>query len=279
MPDPMPVLVPLWKGVRIAEHLLTGATLAVVVAAGKGLGYRIGWLDAAVCWWYRRLLRCLRLRVRTDGAVAGTPLLVANHVSWLDIPVIGAQGNVRFVSKADVRAWPLIGWMSELAGTIFITRGAHRVGEVVEEIYAHLQSGQPVAIFPEGTTSDGREVLRFHPRLFAVCQQTGLAVQPVALHYGGGPEPDPVAPFLGDDTLVAHLWRVLRHPGMEVRVSFLAPLRVADLDRRRLAEEARRAIAARLVLDRGEPAGRRDLPHCDHVPSLSPIAVQPGDAC
>ena len=274
----MPALAPLWKGLRITEHLLTGATLALVVAIGQGLGYRIGWLDAVVCWWYRRLLRCLRVRVRADGAVAGTPLLVANHVSWLDIPVIGAQGNVRFLSKAEVRAWPLIGWMSELAGTVFIARGAHRVGEVVEGIYARIQAGQPVAIFPEGTTSDGREVLRFHPRLFAVCQQTGLAVQPVALHYGGGPEPDPVAPFLGDDTLVAHLWRVLRHPGIEVRVSFLAPIPVADLDRRRLADETRRTIAARLVMDRGGPAGQPGRPACDHVSSPPHVVVQPGDA-
>jgi lyso-ornithine lipid O-acyltransferase len=275
----MPVLAPLWKGLRIAEHLLTGAALAGVAATGQGLGYRVGWLDGVVRWWYRRLLRCLGVRVRADGTVAGTTLLVANHISWLDIPVIGSQGNVRFLSKDEVRTWPLIGWMSELAGTVFITRGAHQVGEVVRGILSRIQAGQPVAIFPEGTTSDGREVQRFHPRLFAVCQQTGLAVQPVALHYGGGPEPDPVAPFLGDDTLVAHLWRVLRHPGMEVRISFLAPIPLADLDRRRLADEARRAIAARLVLDRGGPAGRPTLPHRDSASSSPARAAVPlGDA-
>ncbi len=274
----MPILVPLWKGLRIAEHLLSGAAVAVVIAAGQGLGYRITSLDAVVTWWYRRLLRCLGVRVRVDGTAAGTALLVANHISWLDIPVIGSQGNMRFLSKADVRQWPLIGWMSELAGTVFITRGAHQVSEVVRGIDARIQAGQPVVVFPEGTTTDGREVQRFHPRLFAICQQTGLPVQPVALRYGSGPEPDPIAPFLGDETLVAHLWRVLRHPGMEVRVSFLAPIPVADLDRRGLADEARQAIAARLVLDCAESAGRPRAPHREGASSPGHIIVQPGDA-
>ena len=174
----MPLLVPLWKGLRILEHLLTGAVVAVVVAAGRRLGYRVVWLDDVVCWWYRRLLRCMRVRVQAEGTIATGALLVANHVSWLDIPAIGTRGMVRFLSKAEVRGWPLVGWMSELAGTFFIARGANRVGAAVEQIRACIQGGHPVVVFPEGTTSDGRQVHRFHPRLFAVCQQAGLAVQP-----------------------------------------------------------------------------------------------------
>jgi lyso-ornithine lipid O-acyltransferase len=274
----MALLGPLWKGLRITEHLLAGAALAGVAAAGQRLGYRIAWLDGLVCWWHRRLLRCLGVCVRADGAVVGGNLLVANHVSWLDIPVIGSQASSRFLSKAEVRKWPLIGWMSELAGTVFITRGAHQIANVVKGIHARLQAGQPVVIFPEGTTSDGREVLRFHPRLFAICQQTGVAVQPVVLHYGSGPDPDPVAPFLGDDTLVAHLWRLLRHPGLEVRVSFLAPIPVADLDRRRIADQARRAIAARLEMDRAEAAGRTGTPRRGKATPRGHVVAQPGDA-
>lgn len=273
----MPLLVPLWKGLRIALHLLSGAVLALVVAAGQGLGYRIGWLDAVVRWWYRYLLRCLGVRVRVEGAIAEGALLVANHVSWLDIPVIGAQGKVRFLSKAEVRTWPLIGWMSELAGTLFIARGGHQVGAVVEGICARIRGGQPVVVFPEGTTSDGRQVQRFHPRLFAICQQSGLAVQPVALRYGRGPEPDPLAPFVGDETLAVHLWRLLRHPGLEVEVSFLTPIPVGGLERRHLADETRRAIALRLGLDPTESGGRPAIPH--RAKARSPgHAAQPGSA-
>ena len=256
----MPLLVPLWKGLRILEHLLTGAVVAMVVAAGRRLGYRVVWLDDVVCWWYRRLLRCMRVRVQAEGTIAAGALLVANHVSWLDIPAIGTRGMVRFLSKAEVRGWPLVGWMSGLAGTFFIARGANRVGAAVEQIRARIQGGHPVVVFPEGTTSDGRQVHRFHPRLFAVCQQAGLAVQPVALRYGLGPDPDPIAPYIGNDILVAHLWHLLRHSGLDVRVSFLAPIQVAGLDRRGMADAARVAIASRLGLDTAEPSGRAGVP-------------------
>jgi len=267
---------PLWKGLRIAEHLLTGAGIATVVAAAQGLGYRLGWLDAVVCWWYRRLLRCLAVRLHVEGDVAGTSLLVANHVSWLDIPAIGSQAKVRFLSKAEVRRWPLIGWMSELAGTVYLHRGAHRVAEAVADIRAQIEAGRLVAIFPEGTTSDGLEVLRFHPRLFAVCRE-GLAVQPVALRYGSGPRPDPVAPFLGEEDLLSHLWRMLRQPGMEVRVSFLEPIPASGLDRRRLADRARQAIAVHLSHDR---VGTRSRPGLGDSGATALVqgAAQPGNA-
>jgi lyso-ornithine lipid O-acyltransferase len=249
------MLAPLWKGLRIVEHLTIGAAVAVAVAVGQRLGYRIAWLDPVVSWWYRRLLRCLSVRLQAEGSIAPGALLVGNHVSWLDIPVVGTQGPVRFLSKAEVRRWPLIGWMSELVGTLFITRGANQVSMIVQQIRARILDGHPVVVFPEGTTSDGRQVYRFHPRLFAICQEAELAVQPVALRYGLGPEPDPIAPFVGDDTLVTHLWRLLSHPGLDVRVSFLDPFPVADLDRRGMADTARNAIAKHLGMAASKPAG------------------------
>jgi lyso-ornithine lipid O-acyltransferase len=270
----MSVLVPLWRGVRIAEHLMTGALVAVVVAIGQRLGYRIAWLDAVVGWWHRRLLRCLSVRVQIEGTIFPDALLVGNHVSWLDIPVIGTQGPVRFLSKAEVRRWPLIGWMSELAGTLFIARGAHQVGEAVRQVRACILAGYPVVVFPEGTTSDGRQVHRFHPRLFAIRQQTELAVQPVALRYGLGPEPDPVAPFVGDDTLVAHLWRLLRHPGMDVWVAFLDPIPVADLDRRGMADAARLAITTSLGVDAAVPASWARAQRPDRSGAGDPAPLQ-----
>jgi 1-acyl-sn-glycerol-3-phosphate acyltransferase len=203
----------------------------------------------------------LGVRVRVDGVLARSSLLVANHISWLDIPVLGTQGEMGFLSKAEVRAWPLIGWMSERVGTLFIARGANQMGEAIGRICLRMRGSEPVVVFPEGTTSDGRQVYRFHPRLFAICQQAGVQVQPVALRYGSGPEPDPIAPFIGDDTLFRHLWRVLCHPGIEVRMGLLAPIPVADRGRRRLAEEARQAIVLRLGLDPTDPGERPTIPN------------------
>jgi 1-acyl-sn-glycerol-3-phosphate acyltransferase len=111
----------------------------------------------------------------------------------------------------------------------------------------------PVVIFPEGTTTDGRALARFHPRLFAAGQRPGVGVQPVALRYGDGGQPDPIAPFVGDDDLLRHLLRVLAHPGLAVRLSFLPPLEGTAFDRRYLAEYCRAAIAERLGLDAQRP--------------------------
>jgi 1-acyl-sn-glycerol-3-phosphate acyltransferase len=234
------------RSVRVAEHLLTGAAVALVIAALRAAGGRPGWVPAVVRWWHGRLCRALDLEVEVSGNLAPGALLVANHVSWLDIPVLGARGPVQFLSKAEVRDWPLVGWMAAVAGTLFIARGAHQAGGILDLIGEHVRAGVPVVIFPEGTTTDGRAVRRFHPRLFAAAQRAGLRVQPIAIRYGADGDPDPIAPFVGDDDLVSHLLRVVAHPGLTVRVRLLPPLESGMTDRRSLAEQCRQAIAGSL---------------------------------
>ncbi len=133
-------LIPIWRGLRVLLHLLTGAALlAIPMALPRALGHRPGWVSALTCWWYRRLCRILRIRVEAVGALAPRILLVANHVSWLDIPVLGAQGDIAFLSKAEIRAWPLIGWMSAVTGTLFIHRGAHQAREMADQIHPEIR--------------------------------------------------------------------------------------------------------------------------------------------
>jgi 1-acyl-sn-glycerol-3-phosphate acyltransferase len=242
-----------WRAVRVAEHLGTGASIALYVAARTALGLRTPWLPSVVRWWHGRLCRALDLRVEVEGVPAAGALLVANHVSWLDIPVLGTQARLAFLAKSEVRLWPLVGWMAGVAGTLFISRGGNQAAELTRRIGERLDAGLPVVLFPEGTTTDGRALARFHPRLFAAGQQPGVRIQPVALRYGAGPEPDPVAPFIGDDDLLRHLARLLAHPGLAVRLSFLPPVDGIGLDRRRLAEHCRSAIAHRLDRDAERP--------------------------
>lgn len=175
-------------------------------------------------------------------------LLVANHVSWLDIPAVGALGEITFVSKDEVRSWPVLGGFAKAAGTLFIKRGGYQTAAVIAQIRDRIDQGASVLVFPEGTTSDGHRLRRFHPRLLAAVEAGAHRVQPVAVRYGSGTEPDPVAPFVGDDTLAAHLRRVLRHPGIGAQIAFLEPLDPAGLDRRALAGAVRDAIAAQLGL-------------------------------
>jgi 1-acyl-sn-glycerol-3-phosphate acyltransferase len=189
--------------------------------------------------------------------------LVANHISWLDIPVVGSRAKIGFLSKADVRGWPLVGWMSAVAGTLFIERGANQTAAVAAQIARAIAVGRTLVIFPEATTSDGRQVRRFHPRLFAAALQPGLRVQPVAICYrrGAEPSPDLQVPYVGDDTLLANLWRVARHPDLVAEVRFLAPLdpRVGE-DRKRFAARARLGIVGALGLS-PEPNGAEDAVH------------------
>ena len=250
-------LTPIWRGLRVVEHVLTGAAITAVIALLRALGRECRFAPQVVCWWHRRLCRSLGLRVEISGRAESAALLVANHVSWLDIPVIGSAGSIGFLSKAEVRDWPLVGWMSAEAGTLFLRRGAHEAAAVGDRIAARIRSDRSITIFPEGTTSDGTGLLRFHPRLFAVVQRAGVPVRPVAIRYGSNAAPDPIAPFIGDDTLLAHLLRVLRHDGMRVQVQLLPELDARGLDRRALAEAARMSIAAALGLgERAADIGR-----------------------
>lgn len=247
MPGPIWVrLRALGRGIRIIGHLLLGATIVVVCALARRFGRGSGARPDVVCWWYRRLLPLLGLRPQVQGAPAPQALLIANHISWMDIPVLGSIGNIGFLSKAEVRDWPLIGWMSAQVGTLFIKRGGHQTAALIEQIQARVSTGQSVVIFPEGTTGDGHRLRRFHPRLMAAAQQPGVNAQPLVIRYGRDGQPDPIAPFIGDDNLLAHLWRVLRQPEIEVQVQFLAPLETAGVDRRRLATRCQEAIAAAL---------------------------------
>jgi 1-acyl-sn-glycerol-3-phosphate acyltransferase len=200
------------------------------------------------------------MQIDMRGVVAPGTLLVANHISWLDIPVIGAQGNIAFLSKAEVRDWALIGWMAQLAGTLFIARGAHQTAGTVANIVERLRSGQGVVIFPEGTTTDGTRLERFHPRLFAAAQHAGVRIQPLVLRYGEDGVRDRVAPFIGEETLIAHLFRLLRHPALRARVDVLPEVMNNEgLDRRRLAELCQRAIATTLGVSMATMARRAGL--------------------
>ena len=244
----IPVIGPLWRALRVTEHVLTGTLLALVAGLSRQAGLRCRWVPSATQWWHRRLCKCLELKLQSTGTMQAGALLVANHISWLDIPVLGALGQMTFVSKDEVRHWPVVGWLAQASGTLFIKRGANQAQTTIDQIMSRLDRGGSIMIFAEGTTSDGRSMRRFHPRLFAAAQRSGPKLQPVAVRYGSNARPDLVAPYIGNDTLVAHLLRVLRHPGIAVEVTFLAPVETSAHDRRALAAAARAAIAARLDL-------------------------------
>ena len=209
-------------------------------------------------WWSAGLLRCMGLQLHVTGtARPGASLLVANHVSWLDIAAIhSAAPHARFVSKADVLAWPLLGWLIKNAGTLFIERERKRDAlRVVHAVAEVMQAGETVAVFPEGTTGPGPELLPFHANLLQAAVATETPVQPVVLRFfdNSGPFSSAVT-FVGDTTLAQSLWAVACAKGLQVQVQLLPPMGTRHADRRALAEHLRGVMAEELArLAAGRP--------------------------
>jgi len=205
-----------------------------------------------VAEWSARTLNALGIALRAQGTPRVGPLLfAANHISWLDILAIDAVHPARFVSKADVRRWPVLGWMVACGGTLFIERERKRDAmRVVHQVARALSAGETLAVFPEGTTSDGQGVLPFHANLLQAAISTETPVQPLALRYSDANRPvSPVAAYIGDTTLAQSLWAVAMADELCVHVTVLPAQGTRHLDRRALAERLRAEIGAALSLE------------------------------
>lgn len=243
----------LWRLARLVAHVLVGTLIAhgvFSVLTLTGLDRDQCRRRALVRWWNRSVLRVLNVRLQLEGQIAsGAVLYTANHISWLDIPCLRAVVDAAFVAKDEVRRWPVIGRMSEQAGTIFLRRGGHNASiETAEHMTWSLARRQPVVIFPEGTTSEGRTVRNFYGRLYQSAVRTQGEVQAVAIAYPHASGAHPRVPFVGSDDLVHHLWRLLNEDRIDVRLVFCAPLPAAGQERRVLASRSRAQILETLGL-------------------------------
>lgn len=205
--------------------------------------------EAKVQAWAQGLLRIWRIDLQLLGEppADGPMLLVANHISWLDIVVMHAARYCRFVSKADVKAWPVIGMLATGAGTVYITRESRRDAlRTVHHMADALKAGEVLAVFPEGTTSNGLTLLPFHANLLQAAISAAAPVQPVALQFIDSASGEiSLAPcYVGDETLVASIWRTLTTPGVRAVVSYGAPQWPESRARREWADELRQAVDA-----------------------------------
>ncbi len=176
---------------------------------------------------FRWACRCLGFEVRVHGAPPERNVLyVSNHISWCDIPILGSLTPILFLSKAEVSDWPIIGWLAQQAGTLFIKRGGGRARRVRASITQKLQAGESVLVFPEGTTGFGLAVLPFHGLLLGAATDCGAPIQPVTISYRRAGRPDPLAPFVGDDAFHSHLLTLLKQPPTRVDVVFHPAIRV-----------------------------------------------------
>ncbi|QEL57672.1 lysophospholipid acyltransferase family protein [Chromobacterium paludis] len=251
--------------IRLLAHLAVGI---FIVATRYS---RLAQAERAVVTrrWAQQALKILGASVKVQGVNPGfyppNTLLVANHVSWLDIIALNSCTVSRFVAKREIRQWPVIGWLAHVAGTLFIDRANRRDASRVNQILADaLHKGGCMAVFPESTTSDGRGLLPFKASLFEAALLAGGIVQPVSLRYQ---RPDGSllleAAYIDDISLLQSMRKVLSVPQIEIEICYGKPLRAGDggLDNRfLLAEEARREVARGLGLPLDAPPPQEAAP-------------------
>lgn len=243
--------VRLFRLVRFALHLGAGALTILLLFPHLNDEER----SRRVSAWGRKLLAILNVRLTVHGrppAVRGDgALIVANHVSWLDIYLLFSAVRTRFVSKAEVRDWPLIGWLAASAGTLFLERSrksdAHRVNGEMADL---LRKGACLTLFPEGTTSDGTGLKPFFPSLIQPAVLAQARLWPVLIRYrrtDGTVNID--AAYYDDMSMGQSLLRILRQPVIHAEAHFLPPIQVGARHRREAAREAEAAIRGALERD------------------------------
>ena len=221
----------------------------------------------AVQAWMKKLCRILGLQVNASYRSTTAPvMLVANHVSWLDIVAISSLLPIRFVAKHEVGQWPIIGRLAKNNGTLFIRRDNRKSAcETNQKISRVLSENQRIMIFPEGTTTDGQSVQAFKPALFEAARLAQCEIQPVAIRYWNDNELDTIAPYINDDYFIGHLWRIMCRRQTQVDLHFCLPIQ-SNTSRQNLATFCRMIISHELINNypssfRPKPATVSELAH------------------
>lgn len=237
-----------WSFFRVFLHLLSGLSICIFI---------FPFIDATkqenhIRQWSKKLLGICRIDVRfidaSGGQVADRAMIVSNHVSWLDIFVINTLHPCHFVAKADIRQWPLIGFLCEKAGTIFLARGKQReVRRIYEGLVHQIADGKRIAFFPEGTTAAQGNLLAFHANLFEAAIEAKVPVQPFVLRYVDDQGKfHPAADFIGDMTFAESMAVILKAPRMSAELVRLPAIATEGAHRRHVAQHAREAVAEAL---------------------------------
>ena len=233
-----------WRLARAVLHALGGLATIALRFPRMNEAER----EARVQAWSLQMLSLLGVRLELQGQppATGPMLLVANHISWLDILVMHAARYCRFVSKADVKHWPLIGTLATGGGTIYIERESRRDAlRVVHHMTESLKRGEVVAVFPEGTTGDGMTLLPFHANLIQAAISADAMVQPVGLAFlEAKTRAVSLSPsYVGDETLVGSIWRTLAGPPLVAVVHYGAPQTALGRTRREWALDLHSDVA------------------------------------
>lgn len=256
----MPISRQWFKGALIAGMFLYGviAVSTIMPLIEIVLGRRAAVFHERIrMGWNRTVCGILGLHLEVSGEPSQDALLlVANHISWLDIIALGSQQPMTFVAKREVADWPVMGYLARRIGTLFVSRGdVEQTAAVAEQMAWQLRQGKRLMLFPEGTTTTGERVLRFHAKLLHPAQLAQVPVQAIGLEYLG--EARSVAPFIGEDEFLPHLLSILKLDRVHLRVHYCPPL-PAGPHRDILAQTTRKQVVAALFrksTDEGRKVG------------------------
>jgi 1-acyl-sn-glycerol-3-phosphate acyltransferase len=242
----------LWRLPLLVLHVTVGlaVTMAMINPWTARRQYRGERLDLlTIRLWSLLMMRAFGMRVRRFGTpLPGAAMFVANHVSWIDIILLDSERVVGFVAKAEIAAWPVIGWLAARGGTIFHHRGDNEsLHGVMHQMLLRLQSGNAVGVFPEGRTCNGQAIGVFHARIFQPAVLAGVPAQPVALKYGARGSAQTTVAFRPKENFLQNFWRLLGEPARPVEVHFLEPTAAEGQGRRQLAEVCRERIVAAMA--------------------------------
>jgi 1-acyl-sn-glycerol-3-phosphate acyltransferase len=262
-----------FRAVRLVLHLLWGALLAIIYPS-----LQVGLQKRIMQRWSARLVKVLHVRVSVTGDIPlheiKQGLIVANHISWIDVYVMSSVLPMRFVAKSEVRSWPFIGWLCTRAQTIFIER--NKRSDTIRtnlQMVEHLQQTNCVAIFPEGTTSDGSQVRHFHASLLQPAIDAQTPIYPVAIHYHDKHnKPNPDAAYIDEMSFGDSLWKILCSRDLHARVSTTVALSTQTENRRVLALKAHQHITRALSI--APPMAEGDVTGAhDHEGEQSPYSL------
>jgi 1-acyl-sn-glycerol-3-phosphate acyltransferase len=243
--------MPKLRLLRVFMHIFVGVlTCAVVfpfIAATKR--------EALVRRWSSQLLTLCKVSVQfkdqSGGQIVDHALIIANHVSWLDIFVINSWNACHFVAKSDIRSWPIAGWLSAQAGTIFLARGKQReVRRIYEGLVHQLRDNKRIAFFPEGTTGAQGGILPFHPNLFEAAIEAKVPVLPFAVRYVDAKGMlHHAADFIGEMTFAESMKLILQADGIVAELIQLPSIPTEGAHRREVAQVAREVVARGLGIE------------------------------
>lgn len=261
--------VALWRGLRFVLHLLYALSLAVSYPY-----LRLSFRQRVLRRWSVELLDILAVRIHADMPFSQVMqgLIVSNHISWLDVFVLNALVPMRFVAKAEVRAWPVFGWLCARAQTLFIERGNARAAARMNVQMAELLTrGECLAVFPEGTTTDGAQLAHFHASLLQPAIDADVPLHPFALRYETmDGQRSTVAAYIDELSFGASLWQILSSRELRVRVHATAVIAEHSRERRALAQQAQQSIAQALQqMDAAAPAPVTKLSPACHGDAIS----------